>query len=63
MEGSGAPGLVCTPALPLAGDVTMGRMLHLGHCFSHLYDTEMDYGIPKVLSSGDIPPNNKLLSS
>lgn len=62
MGGSRAPGLVCTPALPLAGDGTVGRMLHLRHCFSHLYNTEMDYGIPKVLCSGDIPPNNELLS-
>lgn len=54
-------GLICTPALPLAG-VTVDRMLRLGHYFSPPYDTEMDYGIPKVLSSGDIPPNNKLLS-
>lgn len=59
--GNGAPGLVRPPALLLAG-VTVGRTLLLGHCFSHLYDTEMDYGIPKILSSGDIPPINKLLS-
>lgn len=59
---SPTPGLGLKPALPLACHVTLGRTLQLiGYQFSHLYNMVLGYIIPKVLSSGDIPLNNKII--